>query len=146
MAGFLRVRRPPEFRSAAESSADVNGPIGDFFERLVQLIPGEVTAFYVVGAGFIDETSIGEHFAWTILSLVLLFLLRGWATRDKVKGVQWKAVTISAIAFLIWLYAIGGPFKAAQLHWPDVQIHVPRWGSLAVIAWSTFIPLVYQGD
>jgi hypothetical protein len=45
---------------------------------------------------------------------------------------------VAAVAFVIWVYTLGGPFA-------DFGVHVPWIGSLLVLAWTSFIPLLYKG-
>ena len=51
---------------------------------------------------------------------------------------QWPVVALSSGAFIVWLYAIGGPF----VHFPS--IYDPIVGSLLVLAWTFFIPYIYD--
>jgi hypothetical protein len=55
------------------------------------------------------------------------------------KGVQWWAVAISSISFVIWVYAMGGHF----LDWVITDPGIP---SAAVLIWTVVIPILYKGD
>ena len=47
-------------------------------------------------------------------------------------------VAISSVAFVIWVYSLGGPFAVFNLY-------VPYIGSLLVLAWTFFVPTFYKG-
>jgi hypothetical protein len=113
-----------------------------YLDRLMKMIPGEVVALYLVGAGIIPrEESRWWLVVWSVVCLVGLFALRIYGTTDRreSKGPQWLNVFMSAGAFVIWIYSLGGPFVAFGLYKPFL-------GSLLVLTWTFFIPLTYKGD
>jgi hypothetical protein len=67
-------------------------------------------------------------------------LLRVYGTADRVLDQQpdWLHVIISSVAFLVFVYSVGGPFKA-------LGVYIPYMGPLLVIAWTFFLPFVYKG-
>ena len=77
---------------------------------------------------------------WAALCLLGLLAIRAYGTADTEKRLppDWTHIGISAVAFLIWVYQLGGPFAAYGLH-------VPYIGSLQVLAWTFFVPMVYKG-
>jgi hypothetical protein len=101
-------------RAAARTAASIDMDV--YWERLRKLIPGEVAALYVAGASVVPpDQSLGLA-GWTVFCLiaVIIFFLR--QTEDPAHGPDKIHVAISSISFLIWVYAIGGPFKAYGLH------------------------------
>jgi hypothetical protein len=105
------------------------------------MIPGEVIALYLVGAGLIPA---GERLVlalWSLVCLAGLIALRAYGSRDEQtgQGPQWPSVALSAGAFVVWLYSLGGPFAA-------YGVHVPYIGSLLVLAWTFFVPIFYKGE
>ena len=138
MTAPFRIEKPMLFR-------DGNPPSGEEFReylsRLLKMIPAEVLGVYTIGAGFIPTT---EHFAgaiWGVVCLALVVVVRvyGTADPDNNQGPQRVPIVVAAIAFVIWVYNLGGPFVAYELH-------VPYVGSLAVLLWSFVIPIFYKGD
>ncbi len=116
--------------------------ISTYLDRLMKMLPAEVLSLYLVGSGIIPEESPrGVLLGWFILCLIGVIALRVWGTSDKDAGlpVDWWHVTISAVAFIIWVYTIGGPFKL-------YGVHVEYIGSLLVLAWTFFVPLFYKGQ
>lgn len=134
-----RVERP-KLKSVAEPSRDEE--FRSYLDRLMKMIPSEILTLYLVGSGMIpDSESRWWLVIWSAVCLVGLIVLRGYGTADRRNGVgpQWASVVLSAVAFVIWVYSLGGPFAAFNLHKPFL-------GSLAIMAWTFFVPLWYKGD
>ena len=104
------------------------------------MIPAEVVSLYWVGSGFIPADQSIVLTVWAVVCLVGLVLVRAYGTADTAenKPTDWVHVAISCIAFVIWVYSVGGPFMAFNLH-------VPYLGSLLVLAWTFFMPIFYKG-
>jgi hypothetical protein len=88
----------------------------EYFDRLLKYIPAEVVVCYIFVTGLIQKLSGPVEmtiFQWSIFVifcfLTILYLMRVL----KVKKVQQLA--ISLIAFVVWVFALGGPFT--QLAW-----------------------------
>jgi len=108
----------------------------------LKMIPGEIVGLYMIGSGFIPADKPMVLTIWSGVCLVLLLVLRVWGTADPAAGkaAQPVPVFVSAIAFVIWLYWLGGPFK----QWPG--LYVNYLGSLLVLVWSFLIPIIYKGS
>ena len=139
MPAPLRIRKPEQMRGA-----DVTPPPGQnldlYVDRLLKMIPSEVVGMYVVGSGVIPRDAGGILAAWTAVCLVGVIVVRVLATRDKKGQVPPDSihVAISAIAFLIWVYNLGGPVSA-------LGSHIPYLGPLLILVWTFFVPLFYTG-
>jgi hypothetical protein len=136
MSAPFRIERPDE---------KVLGP-GDAFkeylERLLRMLPAEIVGLYMIGTGFLPEGEIFWSVGWATVCFILLLILRAYGTSDERRGkaVQPVPVGVAAIAFVIWLFWLGGPFE--QLHVP----HRQQLASLAVLVWSFVIPIFYKGS
>jgi hypothetical protein len=126
------ARRGP----AAQSGEEFNS----YLDRLMKMIPAEVIALYLVGAGMIPEGQSIAIAVWAVVCLIGVVMLRVYGTADAAnhKPADWTHTLICAGAFVLWVYSIGGPFTAFNLH-------VPWLGSLFVLAYTFFIPLLYKG-
>ena len=138
-APFRITQEPPATRKATAARSE--GDVRPYLDRLLKMIPGEVIGLYLVGAGLIPP---GQNIAlaiWSLVCLAAVFVVRAYGTSDPAAGLspQWTAVGISAVAFVIWVYSLGGPFAA-------YGVHVPYVGSLLVLAWTFFVPIFYKGD
>jgi len=101
-------------------------------KNLAAHLPGEATALYLTGINlFKDDASLLNLSIVTLVSLALMIIIRFLA------GVAWKVLIISAVTFLIWIYAIGsGPFQALGL-----EMSGPM-SAFLVIAYSTLITIL----
>lgn len=99
-------------------------------------------ATYPAGANVIPTDKPVFLVAWSVVCLVAVIVIRIYATREKHrrKGPQWVSIVLSAIAFLIWLYALGGPFALLG------EFYQPFVGTLLVFSWTLFVPAAYKGD
>ena len=124
-------QRKPELRSAT---------LQDYGERLVKLIPSEVVGIYLVGVGVIPPTGKIPVTVWAVVCLGLVVLARAYATKEPALNLppQWKAVLISSVSFVIWVYKIPVPFQSFGLA-------VPYVGSLAILVWTFVVPYFYTG-
>lgn len=111
-----------------------------FLEKLTKLLPGEAISLYLVGSGLIPSEQKVGLLVWSVICLIGVVLLRIFGTRDPKKklAVDWWHVVISAVSFIIWVYTLGGPFAA-------YGVHISWIGSLAVLAWTFFLPIFYNG-
>lgn len=110
-----------------------------YLDRLLKMIPAEVVGLYIVGNGFIPPDKAIGSVVWFVICLILVIIVRIYGTADGPgKPPQPFPVLISAGAFVIWVYSLGGPFAKYNLH-------IPYIGSLAVLVWSFVIPVFYQG-
>jgi len=141
MAAPYRIKRLESTSVASYSSSAAAGDSFDsYLDRLLKMIPGEVISLYVVGSGFIPEDEAGALIAWTLMCIAAVVLLRVYGTADRVldQPPDWVHVVISSVAFLVFVYSMGGPFKA-------LGVHIPYMGPLLVVAWTFFLPFVYRG-
>jgi hypothetical protein len=135
MASGLRIEKT---RTRADGGT---GSFQDYLDRLIRLIPAEVVGLYLVGVGAIPPGQNTGLSVWTAICFLAVIFVRAMATRDPARhlGPQWMAVAVSAIAFAIWAYTMGGPFLAYHLY-------VGWIGALAVLLWTFGVPYLYKGD
>ena len=127
----------PTKRAAASAGSE---GFRSYLDRLLKMIPAEIVSLFVVGSGVIPEDQALALVAWTIICLAGVVFLRAYGTADPEERLptDWTHVAISCGAYIIWVYSLGGPFKAYDLY-------VPYLGSLLVLGWTFVIPMVYQG-
>jgi hypothetical protein len=138
MSAPFRIR-PPAVRTTPGVRAG-NDSFKDYLERLLKMIPGEIVGLYLIGAGFIPGPNRVAAAVWAVICLGLLVVLRVYGTADTEERLpaQPVPVFVSAVAFIIWVYSLGGPFEM-------FGVHVPYIGSLAILLWSFLIPIFYKG-
>ena len=138
MAAPFRIRRPDTgVKAVAVERAE---SFNFYLDRLLKMIPAEVVSLYLVGSGFIPDGQTIVLTAWAVVCLIGVVAVRAYGTMDAVerKPPDWMHVAISSVAFVIWVYSLGGPFEAQGLA-------VPYIGSLLILAWTFFVPMFYKG-
>ncbi len=137
MTAPFRIEQP-ELRVQAGQADEV---FRQYLGRLLKMIPAEAVGLYTIGSGFIPEDQALGSAIWTSLCFLLVIAIRIYGTKDPAQGkpAQPVAVAIAAVAFVIWVYSLGGPF--AKYH-----LYIPYIGSLAVLFWSFVIPIFYKGS
>lgn len=139
MSAPFRIRRYDTDRD--RDAASIDQGFKEYLERLLKMIPGEIVGLYLIGNGFIPVEDARLHLIWIGISLLLLIIVRIYGTRDKAnhQPPQFKAILISAVSFLIWVYSLGGAFISYQWHYPV-------YASLAILVWTFSIPIIYKGS
>ncbi|HEV7766248.1 MAG TPA: hypothetical protein VGQ76_14680 [Thermoanaerobaculia bacterium] len=113
-------------------------PPDGYKERLLKYIPAEVITLYMALSGVVGAAAGASSQAiahWTIFGVALvvtpLYQLRILKITNRTQ------ILISTGAFLVWSFALGGPFeqviKAADLK---------MWGSMAVALYTFLVPFV----
>ena len=138
MSAPFRIKHP---QSGFHEVATGNEAVTQYFERLMKMIPGEVVGLYIVGSGLVPSENRWALTTWALICFAAVVVVRAWGTADPTErlGPQWPAVAIASVSFLIWVYSMGGPFAA-------FGIYVPYIGSLLVLAWTFFVPILYKGE
>ena len=130
MTAPLRLSTSARASSVGRSA----GPVDPWLSRLVKLVPAEIVAVYLAGRPLAQERYAG---GWPVVCLALVVVVRAWGTSDR-RGPQWVSVAISAVSFVLWVYAIGGRFLTYNV---DVNL-----ASLGVLVWTTLVPVFWRGE
>jgi hypothetical protein len=135
MSAPLRIRQPG---SKATGKHDELKP---YLDRLLKLIPAEVLSLYLVGTGVIPKDKVAALAFWGAVCLVATVVVKAFGTSDRRNGLAPDKihVALSAIAFLIWTYSLGGPWVAWNLYESYI-------GSLMILAFTFFVPYAYRGQ
>ena len=95
----------------------VNEEPADYLGRLIGYIPAEIVGVYLTAAGLAEALGNDrQKWLWVIFGVTFIltpiYLL--FATRDKKKnkGPLYPQVILATLAFPLWVFAIGGPFRA----------------------------------
>ena len=125
------------------------GRTGDInLDNILKLIPGEVIAPFMTGAGLTVSLSPSRPWLWPLVVFVVCFLtcgfLRAAATRPAgatgwLEGVNWPLVGVSLVAFFIWSHAVSGSLPLTQ------YVPSPAWSFFALI-WGVLAPKLVPAD
>lgn len=115
------IQRLSQASSASKLPADATYPVtkDGYFDRLFKYIPAELVAGYIFVLGVVKQlTEAGEIrvFQWSLFVVFcILTPLYLWRIQ-KVKKLQQHI--ISLLSFIVWVFALGGPFTLCNWYNP----------------------------
>ena len=117
------VSKSTEHSKTAESSSTktdrLASKVDSYKMRVSKYIPGEVLAAYVAMSGIVasmDQKSDMSTVAWWFVFAVGVVLTPIYLIYVSKLKTEWLMhAVISTIAFVVWAYAMGGPFKTIVL-------------------------------
>ena len=113
--------------------------IDGYFDKLLKYIPTEIVGGWIAITGLIKSASDipTNTILWILLIiftvLTALYILQ--QTSEPKKPPAIKQTTISAIAFIVWVFALGEPFDS-------LSFYNPIYGSILLIIYNLTIPLI----
>jgi hypothetical protein len=114
MSRRIQTGRQGGLEGAVPSSA--NQSADDYLGRLSKYVPAEIVGLYLATVGMVPlgpNGSLRCAATWVVFALnALLVPLYFWfvTTRDHAKPLI-PQIVLASIAFPVWVFAIGGPFK-----------------------------------
>ena len=106
----------------------------DYKSRLLKYIPAEVIGFYITAQSIVS--SAGNPGPWLLWGVFLFGLIvTPLYLRRFMKVTKTLQLVINTGAFVVWVFALGGPFELAA--W-----YQPVYGALLLPAYTLIIPLV----
>lgn len=135
---------PRAIISTSLNSAAGAAPVDKYFDRVVKYIPGDVVAGWVAADGVIKGSARKPSPAilWTVFGFGLCFCA-AWTYKQVAKtnkSVAPLQALVSTLAFVVWVYALGGPFPD-WLGWYN-----PMIGSLVLIGFSLGVGLIVPAE
>ena len=124
--------------SQLQAKAEV-AKIDGYFDKLLKYIPTEIVGGWIAITGLIKSASDipTNTILWILLIiftvLTALYILQ--QTSEPKKPPAIKQTTISAIAFIVWVFALGEPFDS-------LGFYNPIYGSILLIIYNLTIPLI----
>jgi hypothetical protein len=125
-------------------AAGVAGQKDDYVDRILKYIPSDIVAGWLFLSGLIlsvDDKHRQRLLLW-IVFVVLIPLTVAWTlkqTRVPNKPPAWTQTAIATGSFVVWVFAIGGPF--ATLSWYDTV-----YGSIVLVLYTISIGLVTPAE
>jgi hypothetical protein len=124
------------------------GELDSYKDKLLKLIPAEIVAAFLTLKGVLDAAQHVERIdliQWIVFAGLLIFTPLFYRYVYKVKDVKQHLIT--ALAFVVWVFTVGGPFDQFFLD-TDGQL-LPVKGILASILLVFFtlsVPLLMQAE
>ena len=108
-------------------------------DRLLKYIPSEILALYVTldtGLRTSTETTVdfGHLFIYWFVFIILTFITPLYLKRIA-KVTKLSQLTISTIAFILWIFALGGPFN--YLSWYE-----PMYGGILLSIYTLLVATI----
>lgn len=112
-----------------------------YFEKLLAYIPADMVAGYLAVDGILKQTMnvMPNWVYWAVFGALVVFTPLYTCFRPTQGiilkcGMRFRAIT-ATIAFVVWVFALGGPF-AVTFSW-----YLPVYGSLLLILTTLGIPI-----
>ena len=116
--------------------ADQTPPLPEdkYKDRLLKYIPAEVVTFYLTLTALLGTaTGLPWWLGWVVFTVGIVAT---WCyLRYPLKVKDFAQLIIACFAFVIWVFALGGPFK-------DLAWYKPIYGGLLLPAYTFFIAMV----
>jgi hypothetical protein len=103
---------------------------GDYLQKLVKLIPGEIIALYLAIASFVPKEVVAQFIvAGLALVLTPIYLVNVGKVKNTLQ------VALSTISFAVWVFVTGGPFAGM----PWYQAWIP---GAVLAAYTLIVPIL----
>ena len=111
-----------------------------YTDRLIKYIPTEAVGFWLAVSGMVESASddIPKSTVLWVLFAIGLILTFGWMfkqTEEPKKATAWTQIGIACGAFVVWVFAVGGPFA-------NLSFYRPLYGSLLLITYTPLVALL----
>jgi hypothetical protein len=111
--------------------------------KLLKLVPAEVVVTFVAIDNAIKAANHGlpEWGYWLLTALLTVGAFLYTLRISHVGGLRpaYLQSVLAAVAFLVWVFSIGGPFAYAQ---PPFSWYTPIWGTVLLPVFTLFAPLL----
>ncbi len=129
--------------SQMQSAGQPSGTVDTYTDKLIKYIPADIVAGWTAVSGLIAGRDADQQgtLLWVVF-LVALVITPLWISRVTGRSGMKPATTqivISTVAFVVWVFALGGPF--AGLSWYD-----PVYGSLLLIGFTFIVPIINPNE
>ncbi|WP_340110989.1 hypothetical protein [Maribellus mangrovi] len=113
-----------------------------YSDRLMKYIPAEIIALYltfdtIIRSAQTQPDSIGV-INWIIFFFCFLAIILVLVKKDNVKSLV--QISISLGAFIVWIFALGGPFKETFDWYREL------YGALLLPAYTFLVPFITPAD
>ena len=134
------LKRVLSWRPMAQDAPPNSSPTDSYFQKLVTYIPADIIAAWVALSGLLSQagSTVPHWLAWAVLTALLVLIpfyvcllktVPPGLTSNKL--FHWMT---SCLAFVAWVFAMGGPF--ATLSW-----YQPIYGSIVLVLVTLIIPI-----
>ncbi|MCJ8280162.1 MAG: hypothetical protein MJK14_09695 [Rivularia sp. ALOHA_DT_140] len=113
--------------------------IDTYFDKVIKYIPADIVGAWLAVDGLIKAAgdNVAANTSWVafIIGLVITALWTHKQTQEPKKRPAITQIVISTAAFIVWVYASGGPFLTANLY-------NPAYGSMLLIFYTLVVAMI----
>lgn len=119
--------------------------VDTYFDKVIKYIPADIVGAWVAVNGLIkgaDITAASKNTVlWTafVIGIVITAIWIQKQTEEPKKPPAITQIAISTGAFIVWVYASGGPFA-------NVHLYNPTYGSILLIFYSLIVALINPSE
>ena len=113
--------------------------IDTYFDKVIKYIPADIVGAWLAVDGLIKaaDNNVAANTSWVafIIGIIITALWTYKQTQEPKKPPAITQIVISTCAFIVWVYASGGPFVNAKLY-------NPAYGSMLLILYTLVVAMV----
>jgi hypothetical protein len=112
--------------------------VDTYFDRVIKYIPADVVGAWVAVTGVINSQANVSPTIWWLAFAVGTLAAAAWTwkqTSEPGKPTATVQILVATVAFVVWVFALGGPFAGED--W-----YKPYQGSLVLIAFTLLVGLI----
>ncbi len=123
-----------QYQAAAGSAPDT------YFDKIIKYIPTDIVAAWVAATGLVataGNTVPTTTLLWICFVVGIIFTPLWTLRQSRMPGLPpaYKQSVVSTGAFVVWVFALGGPFAT-------LAFYHPVYGSLLLIAFTLIVGLI----
>ncbi|MEO1431285.1 MAG: hypothetical protein AAFV71_19930 [Cyanobacteria bacterium J06633_8] len=114
--------------------------VDTYFDKVIKYIPADVLGAWVAVDGLIEGAgvNIAQNTSLWIAFVIGIFITAFWTykqTQQHKKPAAITQIVISTGAFIVWVYASGGPFES-------VNLYNATYGSMLLIFYTLIVAMI----
>ncbi|MEL7245888.1 MAG: hypothetical protein AAF063_21635 [Cyanobacteria bacterium J06643_5] len=113
--------------------------IDTYFDKVIKYIPADIVGAWLAVDGLIqgagDKVAANTSWVAFIIGIIITALWTHKQTQEPKKPPAITQIVISTCAFIVWVYASGGPF-------PNAGLYNATYGSLFLILYTLVVAMV----
>ena len=114
--------------------------VDTYFDKVIKYIPADVLGAWIAVDGLIEGAgvSVAKNTSLWIAFIIGIFITAFWTykqTQQPKKPLAITQIVISTGAFLVWVYASGGPLES-------VGLYNATYGSMLLILYTLIVAMI----